>query len=386
MKKIKNKISTRLKGNEKIDIAETFLSNINHEFRTPMNAIMGLCDLLRRNDYEKDKQNDILETVYKNGVRLLDHVNNLIDFSLIKNDRMKPVPKAFHLNHFMTEVFNEYNNKAIELNKNNLTLHLKKSLDDKNDYIISDDIILSKIISLLMNNALKYTEKGTIELGYDPLGRKELIFFVKDTGVGIPKEKRKKIFNTFRQGSEGLSRKDSGLGIGLSLALEMIKSVNGTIGYRNNKPNGSTFYFTIPFKQADKRFNGHHQMTRYFEDKKIIIADHNFENYLHTRSILSQYPLEIIYLNEKDKIIDYCSDHKNKPDMIIINTESCNKPFDHLIRDIKKINTGIPVIIQTKNKNDFKALRNNVGCDDYIMRPFDTYTLIEKISKHISKS
>jgi signal transduction histidine kinase len=229
-----------------------FLSNISHELRTPMNAILGFSSLLNDQKLPNTKREEYMDHINQSSTRLLNVVEAMIDVSLIQTGQLKLREESCSINQLLTDIYHFFN---IDRHRNNrhhiaLLLNLGSKADDFRFY--TDQFRLQQVITSLLSNAFKYTEKGIIEFGYE-VSKEEfekITFFVRDSGKGVLKEKSKQIFESFEKGDEYEYGKnmDSGVGLGLSLSKGIIGLMGGDIWVEDNVFLGSTFRFSIPYR------------------------------------------------------------------------------------------------------------------------------------------
>ncbi len=230
--------------NEKLKTA--FLGNISHEIRTPLNSVIGFSDLLLRSGELTPKQFKYADTVFKAAKNLESIVTSIVELSKIETRQVKVSNSSFCLNNLIDDVFDLFKNKA-EIK--GLALIPQKGLDQFASYIYTDRSKIHRIMSTLVDNGLKFTEKGEVSFGYKYIGKDNAIeFFVKDTGIGIRKEMQSKIFSTFQQGDEkSLERTHGGIGVGLSICNSYIQMLGGNITIESEPQKGSLFYFAIGY-------------------------------------------------------------------------------------------------------------------------------------------
>lgn len=225
-------------------LKSAFLANISHEIRTPMNGIMGFYELIKEKTNTPDEHNDYLHLIEKNSFHLLSILNKIIDISKIESGSETVEYSNVDLNEVIRRVYNSY---IDETNEKGLALNINTS--QKNQFIITDGDKLYKIFIHLIENSIKYTNKGSIELGYEiesiSPDSSKLILYVKDSGIGIDDETKKYIFQSFNKGHFSYDDESSGLGLGLSITKHYITMLGGEIWFESNINCGTTFYFTI---------------------------------------------------------------------------------------------------------------------------------------------
>ncbi len=247
-------IIAKEKAEESDRLKSAFLANMSHEIRTPMNGILGFTELLKEPDLTGENQLLYIEIIEKSGMRLLNIINDIIGISRIESGELELNLTETNINELIALIFNTF--KA-ELEIRNIQFECKTTLQDMDAFFRADREKLKSILTNLIKNAIKFTHSGSIVFGYQvkPLDKKsnadlsvhqELLFFVKDTGIGISMEKQKHIFERFRQGSENLTRSYEGAGLGLSITKAYVEFMGGKIWVESEVFKGSTFNFTIP--------------------------------------------------------------------------------------------------------------------------------------------
>ncbi|MDR2037968.1 MAG: tetratricopeptide repeat protein [Bacteroidales bacterium] len=233
------------KAEEADRLKSVFLANMSHEIRTPMNAIMGFIGFVENERLSPDKRKIYISTIHNSVSQLLQLVENIIDISKLEIQQIKIFPAEFELNELMKEIENLF---ILQLGENTaLFFHLDDRHFLKDDTVKNDRTRIRQVLYNLVENAIKYTEKGYIRFGYketdDP---SELLFFVEDTGIGIPEDQQEVIFEYFRQGTEiELKPKYGGTGLGLSISKGLIGQMGGRIWVESKLGEGSTFFFTV---------------------------------------------------------------------------------------------------------------------------------------------
>ncbi|MGM0497419.1 MAG: PAS domain S-box protein [Bacteroidota bacterium] len=242
-------IKAKEKAEESDRLKTAFLANMSHEIRTPVNGIVGFTQLLKEeeDEYTKEEKKEFYEIIDSNSRQLLQLINDIIDISKIESNQLAIREKTFSLNELMNELYKTTQYELEQLQKNNLTLHVTKSLRNEEDSIYTDQTRLKQIFCNLLNNAVKFTEEGEISFGYTINNDNNFLFFVEDTGIGIAKEKQELVFDQFRQDADELkSSKFGGTGLGLSISKKLVELLNGTIYLESSKNKGTRFSFIIP--------------------------------------------------------------------------------------------------------------------------------------------
>ncbi|MFO7828796.1 MAG: PAS domain S-box protein, partial [Bacteroidales bacterium] len=226
-------------------LKSAFLANMSHEIRTPMNSILGFSQLLKEKRTNKEKQERFIDIININGKQLITIIDDIIDFSKIEANQLEIVKQDVDIVKMNKQLYELYQNKAqsekpeinfqlVNPGFNNLTVH-------------TDEQRLRQVFGNLISNAIKFTSKGKISMGCE-VNKNEVLFFVKDTGIGISKDKQEVIFERFRQADDSYTRKYGGTGLGLTICKSLVGLLGGEIWVESDVGKGSQFYFTIPVK------------------------------------------------------------------------------------------------------------------------------------------
>lgn len=239
-------IQAKEKAEESDRLKSAFLANISHEIRTPMNGILGFAELLKEPTLVPEVQREYLEIIETSGQRMLSIINDLIDISKIEAGQMTLRIKSTNVNKLLHDLHLFF---LPEVNSKNLDFDFHCDLPEEACVIDTDPTKLNQILTNLIKNAIKFTDKGLIKFGYKKAGGK-LNFYVTDTGMGIPPDQNELIFERFRQSTiNNLSRKFEGAGLGLAISKAYVEMLGGSIGIISEVGSGSTFYFDLPYEQ-----------------------------------------------------------------------------------------------------------------------------------------
>ncbi len=243
-------------------IKAKFLSSVSHELRTPMNAILGFSNLLIDKNITSDKKEEYMEHINQNGNSLLTIVDSMIDASLLEVNELKVNKERVNLNMLMQQVYHYFNIDKHKLGKDHLAILLNKGTRREDFIITTDKYRLTQVLSSLLSNALKFTNKGIIEFGYFLREDQKIQFFVKDSGKGILADKAGIIFNKFEKQDDDYGTTEGGVGLGLTLAKGIIELLGGDIWVESNIFKGSTFNFTIDYLEKHTQLEPNKQSIR----------------------------------------------------------------------------------------------------------------------------
>jgi PAS domain S-box-containing protein len=375
-------VKAKEKAEESDRLKSVFLANMSHEIRTPMNGIIGFAELLSRPKLSDEKLKFYINLIQTRSHDLLNLINNIIDISKIETGMLKVNESEFNPYNLIDEIFSMFRSKLIKLQKKQIEI---KKLDferAKNFIIISDENKIRQILMNLVENAIKYTEKGTIEIGIQVDGN-DILWVVKDSGIGIPKNKHQVIFERFRQGDEKEVRSTVGAGLGLTICKAYVQMLKGKIWLDSEPGTGSSFYFTIPFKSSEKsivtesgEFTGDYD----FKDKKILVVEDDPVSLLLIKEALAQTGAEILTAeNGKNAIGIFQKVHDIN--LVILDIQLPEISGYQVAREMKRINESTPIIAQTAYASlDDKKKCMLAGCLDYLKKPIEIQELFSKIS------
>jgi signal transduction histidine kinase len=241
-------IKAKEKAEESDRLKSSFLANMSHEIRTPMNGILGFSELLKTPKLSGEKQQEYIRIIEESGERMLNIINNIIDISKIEAGLMKTVIQVSNINDQLRYIYTFF---KPEVEAKGMKLSYSINLSDEEAFVYTDREKIYAILTNLVKNAIKYSNKGAIEFGYS---KKEnwLEFFVKDSGIGIPKVRQTAIFERFIQADIENKLAQQGAGLGLSITKSFIEMLGGKIWVESEEEIGSTFYFTLPYNTSGK--------------------------------------------------------------------------------------------------------------------------------------
>jgi PAS domain S-box-containing protein len=383
-KKTEQKLISALEKATESDLLKSaFLANMSHEIRTPMNGILGFADLLKESKLKPDKHKEYVNIIEKSGVRMLNILDEIIDISKIESGTMNITISA-------TDIINQLNYILSlfkpETKKKNLDFELKISMSEKEAVVEIDSEKIYAILTNLVKNAIKYTDIGKIEFGCDIKGD-FLEFFIKDTGIGIPKDRQKSIFERFIQADIADVQARQGAGLGLSISKAYVEMLGGKIWVESEEKKGSNFYFTIPYNVSPIDNSKTNQIVDLTDDDyklKILIAEDDQASRKFISIIIDKFSQEII---TTETGIDAVEIAKAKPDIDLILMDiqmPCMNGFE-AVRNIRLFNQEVIIIAQTAfglSGDREKALL--VGCNDYVSKPIKKEELFALIRKYFS--
>lgn len=235
-------LEAKKKAEESDNLKSAFLANVSHEIRTPLNSIVGFSSLLSETDLSEETRNSYIDLIESNSESLLILIDEILDLSKIEAHQLTLKRQDFSMDELISELFRMYSHSNLNLR---VELRVGQRIEDKSLSIFSDRVRVKQIFINLLSNAFKFTDSGSIEMGYFVSENEEVIIYVKDTGIGIKKEHHHAVFNRFRKLNENTSKIYRGTGLGLAITQKLTELLGGRIWIESVQGKGSTFYFTL---------------------------------------------------------------------------------------------------------------------------------------------
>ncbi|WP_282125039.1 hybrid sensor histidine kinase/response regulator [Marinifilum flexuosum] len=378
---------------ESNELKSAFLSNISHEFRTPINAIIGFSNLLKNQDINPIEQKGFIDNILNSSSKLLKMVNNLLYVSKIDSNQLNYTLKTFKINETLRDVKAHLNSQLANKPQVNFKLVFPNNSEDVQ--IESDRDKLIQIMDSLVDNAIKFTNTGNIELGYYIDDKSIPVFYIRDTGIGISKEKQKHIFEVFRQLDYEANRKFEGFGLGLTLCKKLIQLLKGEIWFDSEESVGSNFYFRLSGNGRvqmdllnDTKPNSNDNLGSIndldFSEKNILIAEDVRSNFNYLNAIIELTDASVVWAKNGKDAIQICRDNNPKIDLVLMDIRMPEIDGMEAIKQIKDTNKSIPVIVQTAYAmNNEREECLHAGADNFITKPIDPRKLIQILQEYL---
>jgi signal transduction histidine kinase len=379
------------KAEESDKLKSAFLANMSHEIRTPLNAILGFSALLQDPSTtvaDMEEYHKMLET---SGNDLMNLIDDILDISRIEANQIKISLQEVAVARLAEDVFRTFRQSLYTENPEIPVTPVFVVPPEKEDYLINTDPLrLKQILLNILNNAIKFTPSGSIEFCFFPNEAKtHLVFYIKDTGIGIAKDNQEKIFERFTKVADIKTKHYRGTGLGLSIALKLTQLLKGEIRVESQLNVGSVFYLTFPMIRVlpptiVTRQEQRDESLDFLSHKVILIVEDVEYNYRYLEIILSKNEdVKIIWAKTGIEAIEFFKKYP-KINIVLMDIQLPEMNGMDATRLIKAENRNIPVIAQTAyaTSTDIEASQN-AGCDDILIKPINKTILLQLLKKHI---
>jgi len=371
-----NLIKAKEQAEESNRLKSAFLANMSHEIRTPMNAIMGFSNLLLRKSDEQERSKYV-KLITKSSEYLLHLINDVLLYSRLQSEEIPIRLSTIELNVFIQNLYDTFKMTGV---KEGIHFYKWISSDCKKLSIMGDHEKIWEILTILTSNALKYTESGEVKIGCKSKND-SIHFYVEDTGIGIPDNESKKIFDRFYRAGNVQSTNTGGTGLGLSIAKELVDLMKGDIDVWSTEGKGSCFNFSIPLikVEEEKTIQEKQETSLEMKDMVVLIAEDDAYNYMYLYELMKNCVSRIDHaLNGQEAVM---FESKNHYDLILMDIKMPIMNGNEAIKQIKAGNPNIPIIVQTAYaQSEEKEETMKAGADAYLVKPVDQGELRKVIS------
>ncbi|WP_018477927.1 PAS domain-containing hybrid sensor histidine kinase/response regulator [Pontibacter roseus] len=371
---------------ESARVKENFLANMSHEIRTPLNGILGMAGLLNKTPLKEDQQN-YLKIINQSADNLLVVINDILDIAKIESGKLELESIPFHVDETVQAAFQTLRYKAEEK-------EIALVLGDQqlgHTVLEGDPYRLNQILLNLLNNAIKFTDEGSVTLSARTLEETSstltIEFAVTDTGIGVPEDKKDFIFEGFTQAYSSTTRKYGGTGLGLSICKNLVERQGGDIWVENNPTGGSTFKFMLTYPKSSKTLPEATEQTaidfRSLGEVRVLLAEDNEVNVFLAKAIMEDWGFKLDVAVNGQEAVELVNQHTY--DIILMDIqmpELSGIDATHIIREHQDERIAqLPIIALTANalKGDAEKYLN-AGMNDYVSKPFEEEVLFSKIA------
>jgi signal transduction histidine kinase len=370
----------KLKAEESDRLKSIFLANMSHELRTPLNSVIGFSNLILDNQISREDRY-YASIINNNGVQLLRIIEDLFDISMIEDGRFNVNRQNVSLDSgFFSSIYNTVKEDIEKSNKENVSLSFIPDPNQLSFELKTDRFRLMQVFLNLLRNSVKFTSFGKIIFGYK-VKDDSIEFFVEDTGIGIPADKIEMITQPFRQVKEQYSMNNGGMGLGLSLCVQIVKLLEGELKIRSEEGKGSYISFALP-KEVDIKHDDSDQkhtcIVEYLNGKKVLIAEDERDNYLLLKTFLSKNGAECVHASDGVDAVQKFNEHKNI-DLVLMDIKMPRLDGFGAFKQIRKIDSRVKVIATTAfamSGDEQKVY--DLGFDSYIAKPIE-FAKLEKV-------
>ncbi len=366
------------KSQESNKLKEAFLEKISREVRTPLNAILGFINLLNDPNLSKIDREYYFKFIRESGNNLLVLIDNIVDFVKLETGELIIEEKICNINLLLSDLVDKYRSRTLR-EGSGITILYKKP-DKKTEALIDCKRVIH-IVDQLLNNSVKFTEEGNIEVSYKIENNKHVIQ-VTDTGIGIDKKYQEIIFERFYQIESESRDVFQGAGLGLTIAKGITDLLGGHIKVNSALNEGTTFTVELPLKQLS-RSTEHNLMANHdykWNDKVVLIAEDEDSNFHFLEAILKKTKVTILRAEDGVKFLEIMDTNKNI-DLVLLDIKMPGINGFNAIKVVRQQNINIPVIAQTAfNQPEDKQKCLDSGCNDYLAKPIDRELLLAKIA------
>jgi PAS domain S-box-containing protein len=371
---------------EKLDQQKTsFLTNMSHEIRTPMNAILGFADLLTSLELNEGQKEEFVNHINQSSQHILHLIDDIIDLAKIETGELNVKKSPAKINALMHDMFLLYEGILKKSHKNN-KVELMLNMPQNELVLDTDAHRLKQVLNNLLGNALKYTDEGYIEFGYNLSEKQLATFYVKDTGGGISNNLNQEIFERLNQGRQP---HEKGKGLGLTLSKRVVELLGGKIWVTSDPHAQTCFYFTLPLSKPLRAVTQEYTLPSLpeynWKDKLILVAEDEDLNYKVVKEFISKTMAKVIRAYDGEEAVELCHTNK-KIDLVLMDIKMPRKNGYDATKEIKGFRKNLPVIALTAYAlADEKERCFSAGCDGYIAKPFKKILFLNTLSPFLAE-
>jgi len=386
VKEAEDKLKEAVEKAKEADMLKSvFLANMSHEIRTPMNAIIGFSEILSDQELTKEEREEFINYITQGSNTLMNLIEDIIDITKIEAGQININFANCNVNNLMDELFATFMKMKNISGKQKLEFRLNKPIIKDSFTITTDPSRIRQILSNLLTNAIRYTEKGYIEFGFILTNNSYIKFYVKDTGIGIPKEKLDLVFERFEQVDNAQGPEQKGTGLGLAISKKLTELLGGTLTVESEFGKGAIFYLNIPIKKDFKKVTVKEKHPSYLHGdwggKVILIAEDSILNYTYLEALFQKTNVKLLWAKDGKEAIEMCKENQDI-NLVLMDIKMPILNGLKAITEIKKFRKDLPIIVQTAYampEDREKSLA--VGGDEHLTKPISAYELFSAINK-----
>ncbi len=366
-------------------LKSAFLANMSHEIRTPLNAIIGFSELSNDPDITTGEREYYSQIIKSRSADLLSIINDILDISKLDAGQMKINITQASVNKMLNELYTAFEIRISQNKKHKIDFILNNEAEANGLVIETDFTRLAQILSNLLNNAIKFTEYGKIELGCRLNSNYEILFYVSDTGIGIPADKLNTIFERFSQVETNMTKLYGGTGLGLSISKGLARLLGGAICAESTENKGSVFTLTIPYKPVklfpistvpDPNEN------KMISGKTVLIVEDDIYNNLFLERLMQNANIKYYNARNGKTALDLFNNHRDI-ELILLDIQLPDISGLDIVKTIKELRGNVIVIAQTGFASEEDRIKcKQAGCDDFISKPIEKDKMLNLLNKY----
>lgn len=365
------------------NLKKGIIDNIQHEIRTPLHAIIGFSSLVNDDELNTSERNEYVNYIQNSGNEILNIVDNAIELSRLEANQVRLDFSFYKVDAFLNDL-RELAVSTVEKSDKDIRI-LTNNKHKKNISINVDYKWVLRVLNLIIDNALKYTDQGEIEIGFQVKSKSEIQFYVRDTGIGIDQEQLELIFKNFGKSENLNTDRNRGGGLGLAIVKKVAELLNGCIHVESERGKGSVFTLTLPIVES----NDNPILPTYginnWSTKTILIAEDTELNYRYLKELLVKTNISILWAKNGEEAVNIYQQNEEKVDLILMDILMPEMDGLDATRMIRKVNSTIPVIAQTAlSMEEDKTNCIEAGCNHVLVKPIISDDLIAAIRKFMN--
>jgi len=384
--KVRERTSQLLETNKMLEIAKNkaetsnklktaFMQNISHEVRTPLNGILGFSSLIGDPDLSADEREEFMNLLQESSDRLIKTITDYMDISLIVSGSMEVQKKKFGLVQMLENIRNKYSKhaqlKALGFSLTSPEEHLMIEIE-------TDQELLEKSVSQIVDNSFKFTKEGSVHLGFS-LDDSVLVIYVQDTGVGISQEAQEKVFESFIQEDVSNTRGHEGSGLGLTITKGIMELLGGTVAIESEKKSGTKVILSLPVPECKQNSKHMKSSAKRASETYVLVAEDDPGNMMYIEHTLKNRFKGFLKANDGIEAVNIMNEHPEIT-LVLMDLKMPNMDGFEATKEIRRMGLDVVIIAITAygmSGDEQKAL--NAGCNDYLPKPFQNNRLLQKL-------